>query len=83
MTTTEQSIYKEITDKLKDAPKNVLERVLGYVDGVLDIKDNQYLHELKMQIREDYTEYRSGKSALIDIEEAEKNIENSISRDED
>lgn len=32
----EQSIYQEITEKLKVAPKDILERVLGYVDGIMD-----------------------------------------------
>lgn len=36
MTSIEKSIYLEITKKLKTASKDVLERVLGYVDGVLD-----------------------------------------------
>lgn len=36
MKAVEQSIYQEITEKLKTAPKDILERVLGYLDGVLE-----------------------------------------------
>lgn len=79
MTNTEQSIYQEITDKLKNAPKNVLQRVLGYVDGVLESKDEKNFQDLKMQVHEDYGEYKSGKTNLLSIDEAESDIENSIS----
>ena len=79
MTTTEQFIYQEIKDKLKDAPKNVLQRVLGYVDGVLEIKNEKNFQDLKMQVHEDYTEYKSGKTNLLSIDEVESDIENSIS----
>ncbi|WP_262151938.1 hypothetical protein [Chryseobacterium foetidum] len=80
MTTLEQSIYQEIKEKLKDAPKNILERVLGYVDGVLEMEDKENLQDLKMQVHEDYANYKTGKSALIDLDQAEKDIENSISK---
>ncbi|KQS91484.1 hypothetical protein [Chryseobacterium sp. Leaf394] len=80
MTTIEQSIYQEIKEKLKDAPKNVLERVLGYVDGVLEMGDEENFQDLKMQVHEDYASYKTGKSPLIDVDEAEKAIENSISK---
>lgn len=79
MTTTEHFIYQEIKDKLKDAPKNVLQRVLGYVDGVLEIKNEKNFQDLKMHVHEDYTEYKSGKTNLLSIDEAESDIENSIS----
>ncbi|WP_312078605.1 hypothetical protein [Chryseobacterium sp.] len=82
MTTLEQSLYQEITDKLKDAPKNVLQRVLGYVDGVLEIKDEKNFQDLKMQVHEDYAEYKSGKTNVLSIGEAESDIENSISENE-
>ena len=42
MTTIEKTIYQEITEKLKDAPKNILERVLGYVDGILEDKTENF-----------------------------------------
>lgn len=83
MTTLEQSIYQEIKEKLKDAPKNVLERVLGYVDDVLEMGDEENFQDLKMKVHEDYASYKAGKSTLIDVDEAEKNIENSISKNED
>lgn len=82
MTTLEKSIYQEITEKLKDAPKYILERVLGYVDGVLEIKDEKNFQDLKMQVHEDYTEYKSGKTNLLSIDEAQSDIENSISNHE-
>lgn len=36
MDATSKNIYQEISEKLKKAPKDILERVLGYVDGVLE-----------------------------------------------
>ena len=82
MTTLEKSIYQEITEKLKDAPKSVLERVLGYVDGVLDNKSDAGFNELKALVEEDYANYKSGKSELLDIDDVEKEIENFISENE-
>ncbi|MFY1047394.1 hypothetical protein [Chryseobacterium sp. GP-SGM7] len=82
MTTLEESIYQEITKKLKDAPKNILERVLGYIDGISEIKNADQLNKLKIQVNEDYADYKSGKTKLFTIEEAENNVENSISENE-
>jgi len=82
MTALEKSIYQEITEKLKYAPKSILERVLGYVDGVLENKTNANFNDLKAQIQEDYANYKSGKSELLDIDAAEKEIENFISENE-
>ena len=82
MTTLEQSIYREITEKLRNAPKDILESVLGYVDGVLEIRSENNFQDFKMQVHEDYADYKSQKSTLIDIDVAEKDIENSISKNE-
>lgn len=82
MTALEKSIYQEITRKLKDAPKNILERVLGYVDGVLENKSDVNFNDLKTQVQEDYANYKSGKSELLYIDDAEKEIENYISENE-
>lgn len=82
MTTREQSIYQEIKEKLKDAPKSILERVLGYVDGISEVKNDKQFQELKMHVHEDYAEYKSGKTKLLSIEETENDIENSISENE-
>lgn len=80
MTTLEQSIYQEITEKLKDAPKNILERVLDYVDEISEVKNEDQFNKLKNQVNEDYAEYKSGKTNLLSVEEAENDIENSISK---
>jgi len=39
MTILGKSIYQEIAEKLETAPKDILENVLGYVDGILDNKN--------------------------------------------
>lgn len=82
MTALEKSIYSEITEKLKNAPKNVLERVLGYVDGILENKNDENSASLKMLVNEDYADYKSGKTSILSIEEAEKDIEKFISENE-
>ncbi|WP_312768911.1 hypothetical protein [Epilithonimonas sp.] len=82
MTALEKSIYQEITEKLKDAPKSILERVLGYVDGVLENKLDANFNDLKAQVKEDYANYKSGKSELLDIDDVEREIENFISENE-
>ncbi|OAQ37977.1 hypothetical protein A5893_16550 [Pedobacter psychrophilus] len=35
--------YNSLTDKLKNAPQNVLERVSGYVDALLDSDVQDYV----------------------------------------
>lgn len=45
METTSNIIYQEISKKLKSAPKSVLERVLGYVDGLMDESTDRNFHE--------------------------------------
>lgn len=45
---TTSNIYHEISEKLKSAPKNVLERVLGYVDGLLDESADGNFHEANL-----------------------------------
>lgn len=82
MTALEKSIYQEITEKLKDAPKSILERVLGYVDGVLENKFDSNFNDLTAQVQEDYTNYKSGKSELLDIDDVEKEIKDFISENE-
>lgn len=82
MTALEKSIYQEIKDKLQDAPKSVLERVLGYVDGVLENKSDVNFNDLKARVQEDYANYKSGKLELLDIDDVEKEIENFISENE-
>lgn len=82
MTALEKSIYQEITEKLKDAPKNILERVLGYVDGILENKLDANFNDLKAQVQEDYANYKSGKSELLDIDDVEKEIKDFISENE-
>lgn len=73
MTTLEQSIYQEITEKLKDAPKNVLERVLGYVDGVLETKEFQLTEEQKKSLmkikKRPYSEHKEVGSFLNELGE--------------
>ncbi|MFC4685669.1 hypothetical protein ACFO4P_01840 [Epilithonimonas pallida] len=82
MTALEKSIYQEITEKLKGAPKSILEQVLGYVDSVLENKTNANFNDLNGQIQEDYANYKSGKSELLDIDDVEKEIKNFISENE-
>lgn len=82
MTALEESIYKEIQHKLKTAPKEILQQVLGYVDGILERKTDNNFDDLKMLVNEDYAVYKSGKSNLISIDEAEKDIDNFISENE-
>ena len=82
MTALEKSIYQEITEKLKDAPKSILERVLGYVDGVLENKFDSNFNDLTAQVQEDYANYKSGKSELLDIDDVEKEIKDFISENE-
>jgi hypothetical protein len=82
MTALEKSIYQEITEKLQGAPKSVLERVLGYVDGVLENKSDVNFNDLKAQVQEDYASYKAGKSELLDINDVENEIENFISENE-
>ncbi len=82
MTALEKFIYQEITEKLKDAPKSILERVLGYVDRVLENKSDVNFNDLKTQVQEDYANYKAGKSELLDLDDAEKEMENYISENE-
>lgn len=41
---TTSNIYQEISEKLKLAPKSVLERVLGYVDGLMNESTDRNFH---------------------------------------
>jgi len=59
-----QTLHKEITDKLKNAPKEVLELVLSYLNGVsenkntsnFELSDDQKESLLKIKKR-DYSEH--------------------------
>lgn len=73
MSTLEQSIYLEITEKLKDAPQDILERVLGYVDGILEKNRFQLTDEQKKSLTEiknrPYSEHKEANSFLNDLGE--------------
>jgi len=45
MDATSKNIYQEISDKLKTAPKSILERVLGYLDGILEDNEQNSVFE--------------------------------------
>lgn len=74
MTAAEKSLYMEIAEKLKTAPKTVLERVLGYVDGVLDdhsdfeLTDDQKKSLLEIKQRP-LTEHKSAELFFREMEE--------------
>lgn len=51
MNALEKSIYQEINEKLKDAPKEILDRVLGYIEGILEIEQKDF-HLTKKQMLE-------------------------------
>lgn len=38
----ESIILKNINEILKDAPENILERVLGYIEGILEDNQNEF-----------------------------------------
>lgn len=82
MNTFEQSIHQEITKKLKDAPKDILEKVLSYVNNVLDKNSPATEHHLTSIVREDYSNYKTGKTELLDINDVEKELDQLFSNDE-
>ncbi|WP_449398647.1 hypothetical protein [Chryseobacterium wanjuense] len=56
----ESAILKNINKILKDAPENILERVLGYIEGILeeentDFKLSEEQKESLRQIKKDPT----------------------------
>lgn len=38
----ESATLKNINEILKDAPENILERVLGYIEGILDDEKSEF-----------------------------------------
>jgi|GEM_PF-540713 len=52
MDATSKTIYQEITTKLQTAPKSILERVLGYMDRLLEenSESNVYEQNLNYQL---------------------------------
>lgn len=73
MTALEESIYKEIQHKLKTAPKEILQQVLGYVDGVLETKEFQLTEEQKKSLmkikKRPYSEHKEVGSFLNELGE--------------
>lgn len=51
MNALEKSIYQEINEKLKDAPKEILDRVLVYIEGILEVEKKEF-HLTKNQMLE-------------------------------
>lgn len=61
----ESAILKNINKILKDAPENILERVLGYIEGILEEENTDFklseeqkesLHQIKKRSYEQHTE---------------------------
>jgi len=48
----------------------------------LENKSDANFNDLKAQVQEDYANYKAGKSELLDIDDAEKEMENYISENE-
>lgn len=66
---------KLLTDKLKDAPQSVLERVMGYVDALIEPSENKVTYKLSnkqqqildSQVNEDKSNYVDADKLYSDL----------------
>ena len=78
----ETATLKEINELLKDAPENILERTLGYIEGILTASQGHILHEPNLRYKLSEVQMRDLDAMenlkdedLISREELHKNIQ--------
>ena len=69
---------EQLTEKLKTLPENFLERVWGYIDGLLEEIDPEIPEWQKNEVRERIEEYKRNPNSLIDMDDVFSEIDREL-----
>ena len=72
---------EQLTEKLKTLPKNFLERIWGYIDGLSEEQIDLEIPEWqKNEVRERIEEYKRNPDSLIDMDDVFSEIDNVLAK---